>query len=322
MRRAQRLDAVQSFNAGVLGRRIARVARREGCTGVVAFSGNLLDLPAGLAASRILGVPFYAYVCDYYSQQKTDARERAVAERIEPRVLRGARTVIVLNEFLRDELKRRYGVEAEIIYNPCDLAPYEAAPDYVGPRGGERRVVYTGAVYEAHYDAFRNLVRAIELLGREDVRLHLYTTQTPEELAEVGIKGPVVVHGHVSASEVPAIQKQADLLFLPLAFESPYPVVIKTSAPFKTGEYLAARRPVLVHVPADSFLAWYFREHGCGEVVDRLDPSALSGAVGRLLDDEPRQREMADRAWECARRDFRIERARAKFMEVVGGGRG
>src|SRR5205823_2319116 len=103
----------------------------------------------------------------------------------------------------------------------CDVESYNAAPDYNG--GDEKRIVYTGAVYEAHYDAFRNLVRAIELLGREDVRLHLYTAQTPGELAEVGIKGPVVVHGHVAASAVPAIQKQADVLFLPLAFDSPYP---------------------------------------------------------------------------------------------------
>jgi glycosyltransferase involved in cell wall biosynthesis len=316
LRRGQRLDAVQSFNAGVLGRRVARIARSEGCDAVLAFTGSLLDLPAGLAASRALGVPFYAYACDYYSQQQTDARARAVAERIEPRVLRGARAVIVPNEFLRDELKRRYGVESEIVRNPCDLGPYVSAPDYAG--GEERRVVYTGAVYEAHYDAFRNLVGAIELLGREDVRLHLYTAQTPEELAGVGIKGPVVVHGHVAASDVPAIQKQADVLFLPLAFESPYPVVIKTSAPFKTGEYLAARRPVVVHAPADSFLAWYFREHGCGEVVDRLDPSALASALSSLLDDESRGREMAERGWERARADFGIERARERFAEVIG----
>jgi len=320
LRRGLRLDAVQRFNAHILGRRIARVARREGCDAIVAFSGSLTDLPAGLAASRIMNVPFYAYVCDYYSQQQRDARARAIAERIEPGVLRAAQAVIVLNEFLRDELRRRYGVEPVIIYNPCDVDAYDAAPPHADGVGGEKRIVYTGAVYEAHYDAFRNLIEAIKLLARGDVRLHLYTAQTPRELAEVGIEGPVVVHGHVASMEVPAIQKQADMLFLPLAFDSPYPIVIRTSAPFKTGEYLAARRPVVVHAPPDSFVSWYFREHGCGLVVDRLDPAPLAEAVGRVLDDETLARHLGERAWERARADFRIETAREKFWKLLESG--
>ena len=197
---------------------------------------------------------------------------------------------------------------------------YESAPPRADGGGGEKRIVYTGAVYEAHYDAFRNLIEAIKLLARGDVRLHLYTAQTPRELEEVGIKGPVVVHGHVASMEVPAIQKQADMLFLPLAFDSPYPVVIKTSAPFKTGEYLAARRPVVVHAPPDSFVAWYFREHGCGLVVDRLDPAPLAEAVGRVLDDETLARHLGERAWERARADFRIETAREKFWKLLESG--
>lgn len=318
--RGQRLHSVQRINSYVLGRRIARVARREACGGVLAFSGNLTDLPAGFAASRMLKVPFYAYACDYYSQQHTDARARALAERVEPRVLRGARAVIVPNEFLRDELRRRYGVEPVVIRNPCDLGDYEAAPPYRAG-AGEKRLVYTGAVYEAHFDAFRNLLRAIESLGRGDVRLHLYTAQTEAELAAVGIKGPVVVHGHVATTQVPAIQKQADVLFLPLAFDSPYPEVIKTSSPFKMGEYLAARRPILVHAPADTFPAWYFRRHGCGAVVARLDPDELSGELSRLISDQKLCESLAESAGRRAS-DFSVERARSLFAETVGIGAG
>ena len=177
--------------------------------------------------------------------------------------------------------------------------------------------MYTGAVYAAHYDAFRNLVKAIAMLERADVRLHLYTAQTPAELAAVGISGPVVVHQHVAASEIPAIQKQADLLFLPLAFDSPYPVVIKTSAPFKTGEYLAARRPVVVHAPADSFISWYFRRHKCGIVVDRLSPELLAENIATVLGDPELQQSLAARAWERARFDFSDRVSRARFAQLL-----
>ena len=313
--RGQRLDAIKRINIHFLGRQIAAIARSEACSAIVAFSGNLTDLPASLVASRILKVPFYAYLCDYYSYQHMSVR--AFAQRMEAKVLRGANGVIVLNEFLRDEFKRAYGVEPSIIYNPCDLRTYEAAPPFKD-HSGEQRIVYTGAVYAAHYDAFRNLIAAIEQLGRPDVRLHLYTAQSPKELNEIGISGPVVFHEHVTAAEVPALQKQADLLFLPLAFDSPYPEIIRTSAPFKMGEYLAAQRPVLVHAPADSFLAWYFRENQCGMVVDENDPGKLAEGIERLLREESYRNELCERAGERARADFNDERSRARFAELVG----
>jgi glycosyltransferase involved in cell wall biosynthesis len=312
--RGHRLDAVKRFNIYLLGKQIADIARREQCSAIVAFSGNLTDLPASLVASRILKIPCYAYVCDYYSYQH--AAVRAFAERMEAKVLRGAAGVIVLNEFLRDELKRRYGVEPTIIHNPCDLQAYEAAPPF-REHDEEQRIVYTGAVYAAHYDAFRNLIGAIELLGRANVRLHLYTAQSPQQLNEIGIRGPVVFHEHVSAAEIPAIQKQADILFLPLAFDSPYPQIIRTSAPFKMGEYLAAQRPVLVHAPADSFLGWYFREHDCGLVIDEHDPAKLAEGVKRLLYDSDLRRKFCERAGERARSDFSNEISQARFARLL-----
>ena len=75
------------------------------------------------------------------------------------------------------------------------------------------------------------------------------------------------------------------MLFLPLAFDSPYPAVARTSAPAKMAEYLTARRPILVHAPADSFVSSYFRPHSCGVVVDEVDPIALAQALERVIGD-------------------------------------
>ncbi|MEK6325034.1 MAG: glycosyltransferase [Acidobacteriota bacterium] len=308
------LDTVKRLNIYLLSRQIARIARREQCSAIVAFSGNLNDLPASLVASRILEVPCYAYVCDFYSYQQVG--ERAFAEQTEAKVLHGAAGVVVPNEFLRDELKRRYAVDSTVIYNPCDLQAYEAAPAF-REHDGEQRIVYTGAVYAANYDALRNLIGAIELLGRSDIRLHLFTAQSPKKLRKAGIRGPVVFHEHVNVAEIPAIQKQADLLFLPLAFDSPYPEIIRTSAPFKMGEYLAARRPVLVHAPADSFITWYFRSHDCGFVVDENDPAKLADGIKRLLCDTGLAQKLCERASERARAEFSDEISQARFAQLL-----
>jgi glycosyltransferase involved in cell wall biosynthesis len=301
------------------GRQIAGIVRRENCGAVLACTGDLRDLPAGYLASRLAGVPFYPYLFDYYSYQWVEPISRWLAQLLEPVMLKGAAGVIAPNEFLRDALRHRYGVEATVIHNPCDLSEYETIPnDAPSGNGGEFGIVYTGAVYGAQFDAFRNLLAAIELLGRPNVKLHLYTAQSPRDLAERGISGPVVCHGHQPPSAIPGIQRRADLLFLPLAFNSPYPAeLIKTSAPGKIGEYLAAGRPILVHAPPDSFVVWYFRRHECGLVVDQNDPAKLAQAIEQLLADAGLRQRLGERAWEQARTDFSVLTARSTLAGLM-----
>jgi len=298
-------------------RRIAKIARRESCHAVVACSGDLLDLPAGYLASRLVGIPFYAYIFDYYSYQSLNPIDRFFARWFEPFVLKGAAGVIVPNEVLRDELSERYGAKSTVIRNPCDLTEYESLPAHTPSVEGEVRIVYTGAVYDAHYDAFRNLIAAINLLSRPNLKLHLYSAATIDWERE-GIHGPVVHHGHQQMSSVPSIQREADILFLPLAFESPYePVLINTSSTSKLGEYLAARQPILVHAPKDSFVSWYFRRHECGLVVDESDPAKLAEGIEQILSDASLRQKLSVNAWERAQTDFSVAAAQSAFDDLL-----
>ena len=314
-----------------LALQMARIIRRERCAAVVGCTGDFYNLPASYLASRLARVKFYPYIFDYYSQQWMEAKPRRLAERFEPILMKGAAGIIVPNEFMRDELRRRYNVEATVIRNCCDLSLYESpdgdslsdVSDVEERKGGDRndvnevRIVYTGALSEAQIETFRNLMAALDMLHRPEVKLHLYTAQSPTMLAERGIKGPIVFHEHKTTFEIPMIQKRADVLFLPLAFDSPYPEVIKTSAPGKVGDYLAARRPILVHAPADSFLAWYFRKYECGLVVDENDPAKLAEGLERLLCDCDLRSKLCASAWERASAEFSDEIARARFVQLL-----
>lgn len=301
-------------------KRIARIVTEDACAAVVACTGDVTLLPAGYLASRRAGVPFYAYVFDHYSYREwADPAAAFWARRFEPFVMKGAAGVIAPNETLRDDLQKRFGIAATVIHNSCDIAPYEteAKTGITGSPRNEVRIVYTGAIYEAHYDAFRNLLAAITSLTRP-ATLHLYAERSQEDLEAHGIRGPVVYHPPLAATEVPRVQMEADLLFLPLAFKSPYPDLVRTSATTKLGEYLAARRPVLVHTPPDSFVSWYFREHNCGVVVDESDPARLAEGIELILADQSLQERLGANAWTRAQADFDIERSRQKFAELVG----
>ena len=301
-------------------RSIAAIIRKEGCDAVLACTGDVTLLPASYLASRWTRVPFYAYIFDHYSYREWQNPVAAFwARRFESRLMKGAAAVIAPNEILRDELRRQYGIEAAVIHNSFDISPYEIER---GPRSeedeGEIKIVYTGEIYEAHYDAFRNLLEAIESLRRPEIKLHLYTSHPLEYLNAKGIRGPIVRHPTRATTEMPAIQTQADLLFLPLAFNSPYPDLIRTSSTTKLGEYLAARRAVLVHAPAGSFVSWYFRQYDCGLVVDDSDPAKLADGIERILKDSGLREKMIANAWQRASADFDIRTSRTAFANLLG----
>lgn len=304
------------------GKRIAEIVKREKCEAVVACSGDLVDLPAANLAARLTRLPFYPYFFDYYGHQFIDPWVRRQARFLEPFVLRRARKVIVPNETLADELKQRYGKESAVIHNPSDLSRYEAAEIVPSARSDDKlRIVFTGALYDAHFDAFRNLLNALSLLNRADLELHIYTAVPLEYLRSNGICGSITFHEHLPNTEMPRIQRSADILFLPLAFASPYPEIIRTSAPGKIGEYLASKRPILVHAPSDCHLTWYFRRYDCGAVVDVLDPRVLADMIERLLNDAEYRKQITARAWERAHVDFDIGIAQRSFAELLSSGR-
>lgn len=294
---------------------IARVMRRERSEAVLACSGDLHDLPAAFLASRMTGARFHAYLFDDYVLQWPANFERRYAALSAGPVLRGAASVIVPNEYLRDEILSRYGVTSVIVRNSLD-GDAAIAPAAVGYH--QRTIVYTGSVYHANYDAFRNVLSAIDAMPEPRPELHIHTDDPPQRLRAHGIVGRVTVHPHANAARTRELQRSAGALFLPLGFHTPIPELIRTSAPGKLAEYLASGRPVLVHAPQDSFVAWYFRTYDCGVVVDEAGGSAMQDAIARVLD--PAQtRAMVDRARRRAEVDFLPREADEAFHAALEG---
>jgi glycosyltransferase involved in cell wall biosynthesis len=298
-------------------RRIARIARREGCGAIVGATADLANLPASFVAARLIGARFYSYLFDSYEFQWIRPVDRWVARRFSRLMFHRASGVIVPNDALRREIETRHGVVATIVPNPFEhlAAPVgEPAPR----RDGRIVILFSGAIYHVNAGAFCNLVSAMAMPGLERVELHLYTAQSASEVAAHRITGErVFVHSHVPPAEAARLQQQADILFLPYAFDSPVPEIIRTSTPSKMSDYLAAGRPILVHADADTLVCDYFRSHRCGFVVDRDEPAALAAALTKLIARPELCAELANRARQCALTDFDPDQSRRLFLAAV-----
>jgi glycosyltransferase involved in cell wall biosynthesis len=301
-------------------RQIYQILSQDPARMLMATTGEPFDLPGAYLAARWLHIPFVPYLFDDYAYQWTGLLRR-FSSPIERFVLKRATQIIVTNEFTAKEYSRRYGVKSTVIHNLCPI------PELV-PRDREWlssktiNIVYMGSIYHAHFDAFRNLIAALASLNRPDrnerICLHVFTNQPQAFIAQEGVCGEdVIYHEHVSQEEVPLRLQQADFLFLPLAFQSAIPEVLRTASPGKMGEYLASGRPILVHAPADTFVSDYFRQHECGLVVDQNDAALLAQALHELINDKALQIKMAQNARQQAQADFALERVRRQFVNFV-----
>jgi glycosyltransferase involved in cell wall biosynthesis len=254
---------------------------------------------------------------DHYRYQSVNRVDRFMAAWAERLAANRAKAVIAPNESLGEAFHQDYRVTPTIIRNPIDSSEIVASDSKPWPLDlTEIKIVYTGQVYAAQYDALSRLVQAIKLLGQEyPLKLHLYTAQPQAVIEQVGITGPVVFHGYCLPEQIRSIQQNADILFLPLAFVSPYPEIITTSAPSKFGEYLASGRPILAHVPP-GFISRYMREHDCGYFVDQASSELLAETIRNIVLDQERRRQVTRNAMQRAQVDFALDVNVGRFVAL------
>lgn len=302
------------FRAG----QISRILEKEDAKILIVCTGDLIDVLSAYLVSLRSDVKLVTWMFDWFLYQWT-ALHRRFSRFFEPLIVRKSREVIVPNENLHHELQNRYRKKSVILRNPClipgleelDRHPPLFAPDSIN-------IVYTGAVYDAQAGALRNLAAALQMIDGYPLQLHIYSSQPGEVFQQEKIQGARIhLHAHTDQTESALAQRQADMLFLPLAFDSPMPEVIRTSAPGKMGDYLASGKPILAHVPRDSFVKWYLDKYRCGVVADEDDPRNLAETMVKLINDKELRRELGKNARQRAERDYDSEIVRAQFSALL-----
>lgn len=301
---------------------IGNIIHREQCASAVVCTGDLIDPPAARLAAKLTGVSFYLYVFDDYIFQWLDPKVRNQAWSFERWMVQGSGGIIVPNEFMAEEIRRRYKRAAWIVRNACAWLPKRVRVSHrTGEDAGRRKgsLVYTGAVYHVNSNTFRVITAALDRIPLPGICLHIYTAQSEEYLRDQGVFSPHIVHHpHAPYEEVEQVQGQADILLMPFDFNSPAREVIRTAAPGKLGDYLASGTPILAVVPGDTFVAWYLRRHDCGMVLDRADVDAVADAILRLLSDVQLRDRLVANAIARASEDFDPGHAQRTLLRALG----
>ncbi len=270
--------------------RMARVARREKVSAVFANYPFGFFLVAAWLAARSLRLPLFVYMHSLWEETTDAPMDRRMARRLEGRIFRSATAVYAPTRFAIDHYMRKHGVEVRLLPHAVNFDDAKP-PGEVVPRDEKdpHVILFTGGVYNMNRDALVLMVEVVEKLERlpdgRGVKLVVCAPNDARALTKIGVAGARVETRFVDSRTAMRLQKEADILYLPLAFDTPWKDEVRTVYPTKAVEYLVSGTPILLHAPDDSYTVHEARETGWALVVDRRDPATLRQAIVRLLTD-------------------------------------
>ncbi len=239
--------------------------------------------------SKTTKKPYTVFLFDLYRGSFYPFPGNILADIFEKRILKEAEKIIVTNQGAKDFYIKRYGnIFSEKIfvvhnsifpepYLPL-ITPYQPKPPY--------KILFTGRIYWPQIRSLQNLVKAVNEINDLDIKLDIYCPNASDYLKKIGIvENDKIKISVASPQDIPKIQSQADILFLPLSWKTKSQAIIDTATPGKFTDYLIAGRPMLIHAPASSYLVKYARENNVAAIVDQENIQDLKNTIKKVVKD-------------------------------------
>lgn len=285
---------------------------------------GISDAGAAMIATYLLSRknnrPLRYYLYDLYRGNYFGAPNNWVANFMEPRIFARAKHVIVTNEGTLEYYARRYPWLRDrlaVVHNSVfadgyekQRTPYQPQPPY--------RIVFTGHVYWAQAQSVLNLIAAMKRLADLPVKLELYMPHPLPSIVKAASRIRNITITSAPQSEMPRIQSQATLLFLPLAWNTKSPDIIATATPGKFADYLASGRPMFVHAPDYAYISQYTNKHNCGLVVDQNDVGLLAKNIRDFFEHPERGQQYIDNALKIFYANHEAKKNAQKLTKLLG----
>lgn len=278
-----------------LKKQVVKIINSEKPDLLLGTSDDGIFLITSYLAAKESKKPLYIHLLDLYAHNNYSLIKKVLALYFEGRILRYADKVFVTNEKTKSYYEKLYGIHPIVIKHITKI------PDIVTAKEVSENplILYTGAVYWAQNDAVYNLVQALKHIP--EARLKIYSGTTKSQLARLGIWSDQISLSFSKDTEIQEEQSKADILFLPMGFNTPAQEIVRTAAPGKMPEYLVSGVPILVHAAPDDYIAEYATKEGWGLVVDKNDPDVLAAGIKKLLTNKALRERLVKRAFEVAK---------------------
>jgi len=249
---------------------------------------------------KMTKVPFRLFLFDIYKGNFFPFPGGILSKILEPKLFKQAEQVIVTNQGTKDFYINRYGgnigEKIKIIHNAAFPEPYLSSQSEYSPTP-PFSILFTGRIYWPQINAIKNLIQAVEEINDLDLKLDIYCPNPRDYLDRIGIKESDKIKISVAPpQDMPKIQSQADILFLPLSWGTKSNDIINTATPGKLTDYLVAGKPMLIHAPATAYLVKYAKENNFAMIVDKNDVEGLKKGIKTLIENPDLARQLIQNA--------------------------
>lgn len=257
-----------------------KAARESNAELLMGVSDKGPALIATWLASWRLKKPYVLYLYDLYRGNNLTHLDAFLANILERFILKKAKKVILTNEGAENYYRRRYGpsIATAVVHNSTFIEAYEKIRKPYDPRP-PYRIVFTGHVDWPQEGSIINIIEAMKRVRDLPVVLELYIPAPTTQLQAAIAEQPNITLSSAHPEDIPRIQNNATLLYLPLSWDTRAPDIIATATPGKFTDYLASGRPMLIHAPDYAYVSRYARKKNLGLVVDTNDVTRLTGTI-------------------------------------------
>lgn len=296
-------------------RQAKKIIKKEKIELLLGYSDHGPALLSTYLLHKLTKKPYFLFFYDLYYKNKFLLFHKILAYFLEPKLFKNAEKIFVMSETLQNYYQKKYKREIILIRNSISIEKSKinlSSVSYFEPY----KIVFTGTIYWPQIDAIKNLIKAIMELKEIKVQLWLYTPHTKEFLNKQGIfENEKIFFTEGFSKEMSNIQRTAHVLFVPLSFKTRYHILINTSSPGKTCEYLISGRPILIHAPKGSYISEYAKKYNFALVVDEDDVEKLKKAIIMLIKDKEFVKKITNNAWQTAILNHDAKVNSQKFQE-------
>jgi hypothetical protein len=249
---------------------LARAARRSSANVVLAFIGADVDhIIRGARLAAWSGKSYAFYLVDDFllSLRQAGASKDTVqkATKQAREALRGASHVFTITDGLGEHLRKNYGVSSTTL-------PLAFEPEPRPLPSLKNQIIYVGGTNFLYADGLHDLFNTVERVRASGVDITVRLTVNAKVAARDLGELPSFVHSApVETAQGLANEIASSLYaFLPYSFDQQHRLMVSTSFPSKSMEYLSYARSIVVYGPDYGVATQYFRKAGLPTVVSSV----------------------------------------------------
>ena len=314
------LKVRQSLSERRLVARAATLIREQQIDAVLTYPVTPWVLFAAVRLRRLFPrVRFAFYVMDDWQGHHTcfglpfTARRRRALDEI----VKTSDARFACSHLMKHDYERRFGNAWDVLHKGVDV---RALPPTPGPWRFSN-ILYTGAMNMFRFDAVlafaEGLRRFREQSGRDVTLTLLGPTPDREYSAALAPYTFIKTEPWVDNAQCQRRMAEADVLYLPLSFESKLDRIANLAMPTKFSEYLASGRPTIFHVAEQSEVQSLASAAGLPLTLNTVDPDAIKNFLVGINTAGVKMGEYHQRAVALLRQEFDQTILRARLDRAL-----